>query len=78
MSTSIGHKKFKNCLVDLTLIHAFVMVSSSCKNFKGLNKTLGFAVDLRMVRSSVYVLNSTICHKLFKLFGRKLGLVVRN
>ena len=49
-STSIGHQEFKNGFVDLTLVHAFVMISSLNEIFKSLNKTLGFAVGLRMIR----------------------------
>ena len=49
-TTSIGHKKFKNGFVDLTLIHAFVKVNSLNEILKSLNKTLSFAVGLRMIR----------------------------
>ena len=48
-STAIGHKKFKNGFVNLTLVQVFVMISSLV--FERLNKTLGFAVGLRMVRA---------------------------
>ena len=77
-STSISHQEFKNGFVNLTLIHTFVMVNSLNEIFKGLNKTLGFAVGLRIIRSSFDEKNSTICHEFFKLIRRKLGSVVRN
>ena len=61
----MSHQEFKNGYVDPTLVHAFVMIDSLNEIFKGLNKTLGFAVGLRLIRGSMEEKNSTSSHEFF-------------